>query len=75
MKNHTSIICSLVGGMLIGSAATCIVHNRKKLAKIDAGDIHKKIISQIEQLRNFVASQHSEAICSCEDPACNCKKE
>ncbi len=76
MKNSTSIITSLLGGAIIGSAVTCLVHHGCKNGRIKRGDIHKKIMDELEQLRNFVASHHpSEEICSCEDPACNCNNE
>ncbi len=74
MKNNTSIIVSLLGGIVIGSAVTCIIH--KKGCKIGKGDIHKKIMNELDQLKSFIAEQHpGEELCSCEDPACNCNKE
>ncbi len=73
MKNNTSIIVSLLGGMVIGSAVTCIL--RHSSCKIDKGDIHKKIMDELEQLKKFIATHHPEEMCSCEDPACNCKEE
>lgn len=73
MKNTTSIIVSLLGGVVLGSAVTCILRN--KGCKIGKGDIHKKIMDELEQLRSFIAAHHPEEICSCEDPACNCPTE
>ncbi|MFI3281293.1 MAG: hypothetical protein R3Y44_04900 [Rikenellaceae bacterium] len=73
MKNNTSIIISLLGGAALGSAITCLLHH--KGCKLGKGDIHKKIMEELEQLRAFIASHHPEEICSCEDPACNCKPE
>ncbi|MFR9503148.1 MAG: hypothetical protein SNH73_01695 [Rikenellaceae bacterium] len=72
MKNNTSIIVSLLGGIVLGSAVTCILRDKCKMGK---HDIHKKIMDELEQLRSFVAAHHSEEICSCEDPACNCPQE
>ncbi len=72
MKN-TSIIASLLGGIALGSAVTCLVHS--KACKMNKGDIHKKIMDELEQLRAYVAAHKPEEICSCEDPACNCNKE
>ncbi len=72
MKNTTSIIVSLVGGALLGSAVTCILRDTCKMKK---GDIHKKIMGELEQLRKFVAENHPEALGSCTDPACNSSKE
>ncbi len=72
MKNTISIVASLLGGIVVGSAVTCILRDKCKLHK---GDIHRKIMEQLEQLRAFVEAHHSEELCSCEDPACNCPKE
>lgn len=73
MKNNTStIIASLLGGIVLGSAVTCILRDKCKMGKTD---IHKKIMEELEQLRKFVAAHHSEELCSCDDPACNCPKE
>lgn len=67
MSNNTSIIVSLFGGILLGSAITCIMH--KKGCKIGREDIHKKIMEELDQLKNFVAAHHAEGMCSCEKPA------
>ncbi|MFI3333360.1 MAG: hypothetical protein SNI51_01930 [Rikenellaceae bacterium] len=76
MKNNTSIIASLLGGVAIGSALTCLIHHGCKMDRVKRGDIHKKIVDELEQLRNFVASHHpSEELCSCDDPACNCEQK
>ncbi len=72
MKNTTSIIISLVGGALLGSAVTCIVRDHCKMKK---GDIHKKIIAELEQLQKFVAEHHPEMAGTCEGSSCNVAKE
>ncbi len=75
MKNSTSIIVSLLGGVVLGSAVTCILRDKCKMGNINKDSIHKKIMDELEQIRAFVAAHHPEEICSCEDPACNCNKE
>ncbi len=78
MKDSTSAILHLLGGAIIGSAVTCIMCNKKQFKKMGGlkkEDIHKKIIAELEQLRQFVATHHPGEVCSCEDPACNCEKE
>ncbi len=68
MSNKTSIIVSLLGGIVLGSAVTCIMHH--KGCKIGTGDIHKKIMDELEQLRAFVAKYQADSACACsETPA------
>ncbi|MFR9523156.1 MAG: hypothetical protein SNH94_01115 [Rikenellaceae bacterium] len=69
MKNSTSIVISLLGGAILGSVATCLVN--KHGCKMGKSDIHKKIIDEIDQLRNFIAAHHPEEVCNHEDSACN----
>ncbi|MFI3264999.1 MAG: hypothetical protein SNG38_07670 [Rikenellaceae bacterium] len=73
MKNNTSIIVSLLGGIALGSAVTCLVHS--KGCKIGKTDIHKKIMDELEQLRSYVSSQLAEGACKCENQVGNNNQE
>ncbi|MFI3315958.1 MAG: hypothetical protein SNF93_00075 [Rikenellaceae bacterium] len=70
MKNTSSIIISLVGGAILGSAVTCLLHKKGCKMSLGKGDIHKKIMDELEQLRQFIAAHHPEGTCCSEDSAC-----
>ncbi len=86
MKNSSSIICSLLGGVILGAAITCVIahkggyENIKKNIKDEVGKMHKKCIKMYmeskikgmkEQMGDMVSATKDE-ICDCNDPACEC---
>ncbi len=70
MKNSTTSILSLVGGMVLGSAITiCWAH---KSGHIKADAIHNKIIAQVDELKNSLMEHIASVKCNCDDkPATN----
>ncbi len=70
MKNSTTSILSLVGGMALGSALT--IFWAHKSGHVKSGDIHRKIIEQVDELKKCLMEHIESVKCNCDDkPATN----
>ncbi len=64
MKNTTCIL-SLVGGMALGSALTIFVAH--KSGHVKPGEVHRKIMEQVEELKKCLAEHIESVKCNCDD--------
>ncbi|MFI3277675.1 MAG: hypothetical protein SNH28_02645 [Rikenellaceae bacterium] len=61
MKNSNTLLCSLIGGAILGSALTILL--KSKSAASMREKVHGRILSEIEHLR--------EHMCRCKDGDCS----
>ncbi len=73
MKNNTTCILSLMGGMALGSALTIFLAH--KSGHVKSGDVHKRIVEEIDSLKECLKKHIESVKCNCDTNSASANTE